>query len=168
MGTRVFLSSTGADLQDQRDAAYEAIKLAGAECVRMEDFAADPRTPAEVCADEVAKSDLLIGLVGFHYGGRVPPEKSRSFTQLEIETAEAQEPAEVPPYFFVAPVGAKLAMTEQDGADLDAQRALRDRLREERTIGRPEHWDHPYKLALQIQSIVIKALMPEMPEVERY
>ena len=165
MTYRVFLSSTGDDLQDYRDAAYEAIRMTGASCVRMEDFAADPRTPADVCAAEVAASDMLIGLIGFHFGGRVPPSKELSFTQLEIETAKSDDKP-VPSYFYVAPPNTVPA-TDQSGTDLDAQRGLRDRLLADHTVGRPEHWESPYRLALQVMSIVFKA-MPEVPDKDKY
>ncbi|MEM7060388.1 MAG: DUF4062 domain-containing protein [Pseudomonadota bacterium] len=165
MTYRVFLSSTGADLQPYRDAAYEAIRMTGATCVRMEDFEADPRRPAELCADEVQASDMLIGLIGFHYGGRIPPDQDRSFTELEIGTAAGHDPV-IPAYFYVAPPGSVPA-TDQSGADLDAQRALRERLLADHTVGRSEHWESPYRLALQVMSIVFKA-MPDVSEKDQF
>lgn len=162
MTFRVFLSSTGADLQDYRDAAYEAIRMTGATCVRMEDFEADPRPPAVVCEEAVAGSDMLVGLIGFHFGGRVPPKQDRSFTQVEIDAARNV----LPSFFYVAPDRAVPA-TDQSGQDLDAQRALRDRLLAEHTVGRPEHWESPYRLALQIMSVVFRA-MPSVSPKEQY
>ena len=131
---KVFLSSTGADLQEWRDAAYEAIRLTGATCIRMEDFEADPAPPAEVCRREVLGASFVVGLIGFHYGSRVPDD-GRSFTQLEVETAEE---VGIDCCVYVAPAGSTPA-TDQTGADLDAQRALRERLLAQHTSGRPEH-----------------------------
>ena len=66
----VFLSSTGADLREYRDAAFLALqKLDDWKCVRMEDFGARAWDVDTFCRAEVKRCDLFIGIIGHRFGG---------------------------------------------------------------------------------------------------
>lgn len=94
-----FLSSTGRDLADFREAAYRAIQgLDGWKCIRMEDFGARDRTPDEFCRARVAECDVFVGLVGHLYGSS-PPGEELSFTEREYRAAVS---ARRPRFVFVA------------------------------------------------------------------
>jgi formylglycine-generating enzyme required for sulfatase activity len=128
----VFVSSTAKDLRIQREAAFRAIQgLDGYRCIRMEDFGARTGEPSAVCKDLLAKSDVVLLIVGHTYGSSAPGAKE-SFTQLEYEAAvEMGKPLLV----FLAvddfPVPASLVEAESVRAKL---RALRDRLKEKHTV----------------------------------
>lgn len=91
---RVFLSHTG-DLRTKPagrswvDAAEEAIKRLRHAPVDMEYFTADNRTPAELCAEQVGGADLYVGIIGDSYGSVVRDDPSRSYTEMEFDTATA-------------------------------------------------------------------------------
>ncbi|MCJ7510051.1 MAG: DUF4062 domain-containing protein [Dehalococcoidia bacterium] len=85
----VFLSSTAKDLAEYREAAYHAIqRLDGWQCVWMEDFGARDWEVDEFCRAEVAKCDLLVGILG-HLHGSCPPGSDQSFTEREYDAAVA-------------------------------------------------------------------------------
>lgn len=132
MPALVFLSSTRAGLEAHREAAFRAIqRVEGCRCVRMEDFAADPRPSAEVCRERVARCDLFVGLVGPLYGSS-PDDDPRSFTEIEHDAAvEAGRPCLVfmTPEDFEYPAN----LAEAD-ARRQAQASLRARLRRASTV----------------------------------
>jgi len=70
----VFLSSTGADLREYREAAFLALQeLEDWKCVRMEDFGARAWDVDSFCRAEVKKCDLFIGIIGHRFGGAPNP-----------------------------------------------------------------------------------------------
>jgi hypothetical protein len=96
----VFLSSTGADLREYREKAFEAIqKLGHWKCVRMEDFLARHSPVDEFCRQMAAECDLFIGIIG-HRFGEGPDDSKESFTHREFRAAvEAGKPR----LLFLAP-----------------------------------------------------------------
>lgn len=97
---KVFLSSTGKDLTDYRDAVFKMIqKISHLKCIRMEDFTAADQTPIEFCKSEVRNSDIFIGIIGHHYGSE-PDGYSKSFTELEWEEARKNN---IPMLMFLTP-----------------------------------------------------------------
>jgi tetratricopeptide (TPR) repeat protein len=126
----VFLSSTGRDLTEYREAAYRAIEgLDGYHCVRMENFGARDWGGDEFCCARVAECDVLVGIVG-HFHGSCPLGRDQSYTEREYEAAVA---ANVPRLMFLAPedfpLPAKLIESEEKR---QKQRAFRDRVSTER------------------------------------
>src|SRR3954454_11296816 len=125
---KVLLSSTAKDLEPYR-AAVDAVirKLEGLHSVRMEDWTARPNTPRETCEDEVRGSDLFIGILGHCYGSN-PPDDPRSFTEIEYDTAVAED---LPRLMFVAtddfPVPASL-LKSQTADQAQRQEAFRKRV----------------------------------------
>jgi tetratricopeptide (TPR) repeat protein len=82
---KVFLSSTGRDLKDYREAAFRTIQRLGHHCVRMEDFTG-PAIPIETFDEsKVLDCDLFIILIGFLHGN--PEGGERSYTELEYDAA---------------------------------------------------------------------------------
>ena len=84
---KVFLSSTGKDLPQYREAAYRAIEeLDGYHCVRMEDFGARDAASDAFCRQRVAETDIFVGILGHCYGGS-PVGSDKSYTLQEYEAA---------------------------------------------------------------------------------
>jgi len=96
----VFLSSTGRDLREYREAVYEAIhQMDGYHCYRMEDFGARDCRSEAFCRQKVRDCDVCVLIAGQLYGS-CPEGGEKSFTEIEYETAlECQKPRLV----FVAP-----------------------------------------------------------------
>lgn len=97
---RAFLSSTGADLREYREKAFEAIqKLDRWKCVRMEDFGAREQAVDEFCREMSSTCDLFIGIIGHRFGDG-PQGSKESFTHREYRAAaEAKKPR----LLFLAP-----------------------------------------------------------------
>lgn len=97
---KVFLSSTGADLREYREAAFRAIQgMDGWKCVRMEDFGARDWDVDTFCREQVKACDLFIGIIGHRFGDG-PKGTKESYTQREYRAAVE---ANVPRLLFLAP-----------------------------------------------------------------
>ena len=87
MARKAFLSSTGKDLAEYRQAVFEAINgLDVWKCVHMEDFGARARPVHDFDAEAVRRCDLFIGILGHCYG-TIPRGHKRSYTEQEYDTA---------------------------------------------------------------------------------
>ena len=87
---RIFLSSTSHDLFEYRQFVYDIIEgLDNYHCLRMENFGARDSSPQVFDAEKVAECDLFIAIIGYRYGSS-PSGKEKSYTELEFETALAQ------------------------------------------------------------------------------
>ena len=128
MTVKVFLSSTGKDLADHRDAVYAAVETVDDyHCVRMEEFGARNQSPEEICRQKVSECDVYVGIIGHLYGS-CPPGKDQSYTRIEYGTAEATK---MPMLLFVAPddFPIRAEIQEEDGKRAKQQefRCLVDR-----------------------------------------
>ncbi len=88
---RIYLSSTYEDLEEYRRTVYTALRKAGHEVFAMEEYVACDERPLDKCLNDVAKTDLYVGLFAFRYG-YVPPaghenKDSLSITELEYRSA---------------------------------------------------------------------------------
>src|SRR5437660_10249893 len=89
---RVFLSRTSdLGLPDEKGsfvAAAVATVLPPRHAVTdMAYFAARDTSPAAVCEEMVAQSDIYVGVIGARYGSPVRDRPDVSYTELEFETA---------------------------------------------------------------------------------
>jgi CheY-like chemotaxis protein len=83
---KVFISSTYQDLIEYRRKTAEAIERLGQQGIRMEVFGARPEGAIDVCRDEIAESDIFVGIYAHRYG-YIPPNSELSITELEYDYA---------------------------------------------------------------------------------
>jgi hypothetical protein len=83
---QVFVSSTFSDLQEERQAAVEAILTAGHIPAGMELFAAGDESQMNVIKRWIDESDVYMLILGGRYGS-IEPKTQKSYTQLEYEYA---------------------------------------------------------------------------------
>src|SRR5215469_3139157 len=91
---RVYLSSTYEDLKDYREAVFAGLKKAGLDVARMEDYTAADKRPLNLCLNDVAQSDIYVGIYAWRYGYQPPavhgkPEH-KSITEHEYRQAESK------------------------------------------------------------------------------
>lgn len=89
---RVYLSSTFEDLRAYRTAVFDALEKAGLDVARMEAYTAADERPLDRCLDDVARSEIYVGIFGWRYGYEPPvghgnPD-GNSITELEYRQAE--------------------------------------------------------------------------------
>jgi hypothetical protein len=87
MGPRVYVSSTREDLKQHRDAVIAALRRMQLEVKAMEDYTAEDIIPVDRCLEDVASSQLYLGLFGWRYGF-IPPGYEKSITELELRKAQ--------------------------------------------------------------------------------
>jgi hypothetical protein len=85
---RIYVSSTYEDLRECRAAVRIALQRLHQEDVAMETYSAEPLRPVDRCLQDVASSDLYIGIFAWKYG-YIPPMGSLSITELEYREAVA-------------------------------------------------------------------------------
>jgi tetratricopeptide (TPR) repeat protein len=97
---KVFLSSTAQDLAAFRRAVHARLAASPLfDCIRQEDFGAQPHPPVDLCRQEVLQSDLFIGLIGMRRGWEPPEDSGRhSITEMEYDWAK-----DVARFMFVTP-----------------------------------------------------------------
>jgi len=83
---QVFVSSTYADLRDERQAAVEAILTAGHIPAGMELFAAGDDSQMQVIRRWIDESDIFMLVLGGRYGS-IEPGAGKSYVHLEYEYA---------------------------------------------------------------------------------
>ncbi len=83
---QVFISSTYIDLQEERQAAVQAILNAGHIPAGMELFKAGNNTQLEVIQRWIDESDVYMLILGGRYGS-IDEKTQKSYTQLEYEYA---------------------------------------------------------------------------------
>src|SRR5215216_3487229 len=89
---QVFISSTFADLKQERQAAVEAILTAGHIPAGMELFTAGYESQMNVIKRWIDESDVYLLILGGRYGS-IEPTTEKSYTHLEYEYAvEKQKP----------------------------------------------------------------------------
>ena len=92
--TTIYLSSTYDDLKPYRQAVFDALRKAGYQVIAMEDYVATDKRPVEKCLEDVARSDIYVGIFAFRYGYIPPPKhnnpESLSITELELRHAQDQ------------------------------------------------------------------------------
>lgn len=84
---KVFLSSTYNDLIEHRKAAHVALEQLGLQVIWMEAFGARPVESTQACLDEVAESELFVGIYAHRYG-YIPDGSAVSITEQEFDHAQ--------------------------------------------------------------------------------
>jgi len=129
---RVFLSSTMEDLEDERKAVIDALlkKQDELRIVAMEHWVSTNRRPKQVCLDELQKSDVYVGMIGFLYGS-IDKETGKSITQLEYELAKEKD---IPRLIFLKSDKAlvKACFVEQDPRKIELLKSFKEQIDEER------------------------------------
>ncbi len=89
---RIYLSSTYEDLKEYRRVVFQALRKHDYDVIAMEDDVATYQRPVNKCLEDVAKSDIYVGVFGFRYGYVPPPQHENpeglSITELEFRHAE--------------------------------------------------------------------------------
>src|ERR1041385_7512894 len=130
---RVFLSHTS-DLGKHTEpgsfvaAAVEAVLRARHAVTDMAYFTARDTSPAALCEEMVAQSDVYIGVIGLRYGSPVRDRPDVSYTELEFETAGELGPPRL--IFLVREDSAHLPSKRQPAGHRARQDAFRRRLRD--------------------------------------
>jgi hypothetical protein len=86
---RIYLSSTYNDLKEYREVVYRTLRQLAHDAVAMEDYVASDTRPLDKCLQDVATSDLYIGIFAFQYG-YIPDHDNpahKSITELEYRKA---------------------------------------------------------------------------------
>lgn len=98
----VYLSSTLADLKDERELALKTIAEVG---VVRTSYRADEQGAIEACTGDVRASQLYVGIVGLRYGYVPPPDEgnpdAKSITELEYDACRTPGGAPVPRLMFL-------------------------------------------------------------------
>jgi hypothetical protein len=104
MRRTVFLSSTGKDLHEYREAVIAHLaRLDHFHCDAMEHFGAHDAGPIKFCRKRVRAADIYVGLIGL-YRGWEPTEDNpdkRSITEMEYDWA--CEPPAKPRLLYITP-----------------------------------------------------------------
>jgi hypothetical protein len=103
----VYLSSTLADLQPEREEALKAIAESG---VVKSSYRADEKGVLAGCAADVLKCNLYVGILGQRYG-YIPPvsegnPEEKSITELEYEACRTPGQSPIPRLMFIKPTKA--------------------------------------------------------------
>jgi hypothetical protein len=87
---RVFISSLITGMESVRAAAREAVTTLRHEPIMAEDFGAQPRSPQVACLAGLRQSDLVVLILGEHYGTLQP--SGLSATHEEYREAKGRKP----------------------------------------------------------------------------
>ena len=88
--SRIYISSTFADLREHRKALSLAIRRLGHVDIAMEYYFAEDTRPLDRCLRDAGACDLYVGLFARRYGF-CPPGEQRSITELEFRAARAAD-----------------------------------------------------------------------------
>lgn len=90
---KIFISSTYYDLRQSRENIEAFIKSIGYEPIMHERFTipyTQERPLVEDCMYEISECDMVIGIIGNHFGSRYMDDESASITMKEIQRASAE------------------------------------------------------------------------------
>ena len=142
----VFLSSTGKDLHDYREAVIAHLaKLDHFVCDPMEHFGARDASAVPFCRKRVRAADIYVGLIG-QYRGWEPPGEARKRSITEMEYDWACEAPVKPRLIYIAPDGFVAPEAASGGGQAKRQAAFRKRLMAAHIIDQT-HFQTPEALA---------------------
>jgi len=146
---QVYISSTLADLSEYRAEAIKIILGLDAVPVSIEGFDAQVDDAAEVCANAVRSSDLVVLILGHRYGV-IPIGSSVSFVELEFDVArESNTPILA---FIVDDDYAWQRALIDSGESLERLRSFTDRVQ---SMVVAERFTSPSDLALRLRRALL-------------
>lgn len=155
----IYISSTYEDLKDYRTAVCAALRsVRHYRIIAMEDYVATDQRPVDKCLDDVAKSDIYVGIFGFRYG-YIPPvahnnPEGLSITELEYQHAKKLS---IPDLVFVSDLNADIPREFDDSRTGEGDNGTRiNNLRNYLTAERMAGIDFisPYQLASKVQAAI--------------
>jgi len=155
MKPKVFISSTYSDLVPFRERIWEVLSQLDIQILGMERFGARKTAPLQTCIDEVAKSDVYIGVIAFRFGS-IDRSSKKSYTQIEYEKA-IELKKEILIYLFDSN---GLIQPKYIDFGSKAQRLIQFKkvLKEHHTI---DTFNEPHELAVKI-SKRLKEILPKL------
>ena len=152
---KIYLSSTYTDLKAYREAVYHALRQMRHDVIAMEDYVANDQRPVEKCLNDVADSDLYIGIFAWRYGyipSGINPEH-KSITELEYRKAKREGKTCL---IFILAQDAPWPPTAMDAVTGEGNRgdlisALRDEFIREKTV---KFFKAPEELASSVSASV--------------
>jgi len=156
---RIYISSTYSDLQACRERVYRALRQMGHDVVAMEDYVATDRRPLQKCLDDVASSDIYVGIFAWRYGF-IPQENNpdqKSITELEYRHACKHE---IPTLIFILDRAASWSMEYVDrGEESKKIDLLRAELTNSKTVSF-------FKDCENLATLVSNAVTNKVKEIE--
>jgi tetratricopeptide (TPR) repeat protein len=141
---KIFVSSTTRDFADARKKVCERLLQLDIQPVSMDSYASDPKSPQQLDDAKVKSCDAFVIIVGHLYGS-CPPDKEKSFTELEYEVALNSHK---PVYTFLASEQFTYNpnFREEDAANTKIK-AFRDRLAKKHS---PRPFDNADNLCVEV------------------
>lgn len=68
MQLKVYISSTYEDLKEYRSIVYDTLRQWRKDVIAMEDYPAADKRPLQKCLEDVALSDIYVGIFAWRYG----------------------------------------------------------------------------------------------------
>jgi len=101
---QVFLSATAKDCIAYRQSVRDFLQdhIPAIKIFLQEDWAEGGRLVVNACKQKLDSCDAYLGLFGFRYGW-IPPEHTKSITELEFAWAVTRWPQREPPIFILLP-----------------------------------------------------------------
>ena len=94
---KVYISSTYEDLKEYRSIVYDTLRQWRKDVIAMEDYTAADKRPLQKCLEDVASSDIYVGIFAWRYG-YIPNDNNKdnnpnnlSITELEYRKAKEKE-----------------------------------------------------------------------------
>jgi hypothetical protein len=165
---KIYVSSTFEDLKEFRREVYQQLRKLRIDAVAMEDYVASERRPLAICLEDVAASDIYVGIFAWRYG-YIPKEEgnpeSRSITELEYNTAGQLSKERL--IFLLrddAPWQPSLMDTHTGAGNNGKQIArLREELGTRHAVG---FFSSPDELAKEVSTAVTNILLRKLGEVK--
>jgi hypothetical protein len=146
----IYISSTYEDLKEYRDAVARILrKIEDAKIIAMEDYVAKDQRPLQKCLQDVASSDIYVGIFAWRYGyvpNDVKDENPNNLSITELEYKKAKEKG-IPCLIFlwdesISPPPLKfIDGTPQSGTTGDSINRLRNELKENHSVSFFENKD---------------------------
>lgn len=165
MKKTVFISSTYADLVEERRQVWDLLEKFEVNVMGMEKFGARTGSPLDTCLAEVDVADIYIGIISFRLGS-VENNSGKSYTQLEYERAYEKN-KEILIYLVDEENAKVLARSIDFGERRDKLETLKKLLRERHTVATyrssddlVEQLERDFRRLLQAKKMkILKALM---------